>query len=115
MARYSGGPTVHRAMKGPRSTGSSLSSPQSWKSEVITTLSAIQQVRQACDHTELVTVKYARKAGLSWAEIAVALGVTRQAAWERWHEIDDTLPKGDAWGPASLNDSATSAFAAPSE
>jgi hypothetical protein len=45
-----------------------------------------------------------RKAGLSWAEIATALGVTRQAAWERWHEIDETLPKSDAWGPFSLND-----------
>ncbi|BAS11742.1 hypothetical protein AHiyo8_00450 [Arthrobacter sp. Hiyo8] len=77
-----------------------MSSPQSWKAEVTVTLEAIQQVRQTCDHTELTTVKYARKAGLSWAEIATALGVTRQAAWERWHEIDETLPKSDAWAPS---------------
>lgn len=38
------------------------------------------------------------KAGLSWAEIASALGVARQAAWERWHEVDETLPKSDALG-----------------
>lgn len=107
MARYSGGVTVHRAMKGPRVTGLSRSSPQSWKAEVVATLTAIQQVRQTCDHTELVSVKYARKAGLSWAEIANALGVTRQAVWERWHEIDETLPEGDAWGPSSLNDTAS--------
>ncbi|MCP1411921.1 hypothetical protein [Paenarthrobacter sp. A20] len=75
-----------------------------------TTLTAIQQVRQACDLTELRTVRYARKAGLSWAEIATALGVTRQAAWERWHEVDETLPKNDAWGPFSLNDEVPERF-----
>ena len=99
MARYSGGPTVHRAMKGPRWTGAALSDPQAWKAEVVTTLMAIQQVRQTCDHTELAAVKYARKAGLSWTEIAAALGVTRQSAWERWHEIDETLPEGGRVGP----------------
>ena len=75
-----------------------------------TTLTAIQQVRQACDLTELRTVRYARKAGLSWAEIATALGVTRQAAWERWHEVDETLPNNDAWGPYSLNDEVPERF-----
>jgi hypothetical protein len=87
--------------------GGSTGSPDSWKGEVLTTLYAIQDVRQHCDSTELLTVRYARKAGLSWTEIAAALGVTRQSAWERWHEIDQTLPKGDAWGPFSLNDPAT--------
>ena len=104
VARYSGGPAVHRAMKGPRWTSAALSNPQAWKAEVVTTLMAIQQVRKTCDHSELATVKYARKAGLSWTEIATALGVTRQSAWERWHEIDETLPDGDAWGPFSLNE-----------
>jgi hypothetical protein len=107
MARYSGGPTVHRAMTGPRWAGGATSSPQGWKDEVLITLMAIQQVRQSCERTEFMTVKYARKAGLSWTEIAAALGVTRQSAWERWHEIDETLPDGDAWGPFSLNDAAT--------
>jgi hypothetical protein len=104
MARYSGGPTVHRAMKGPRVTGSSMSSPQGWKTEVVATLMAIQQVRQTCDRTELTSVKYARKAGLSWTEIATALGVTRQAAWERWHELDETLSEDDALSTGSLTD-----------
>ncbi|WP_461165319.1 hypothetical protein [Arthrobacter sp. R4-81] len=58
-------------------------------------------------------MKYARKAGLSWAEIANALGVTRQAVWERWHEIDETLPKTDEWGPFSLNDTAPERFRRP--
>ncbi|WP_227471745.1 AsnC family protein [Paenarthrobacter sp. YJN-5] len=51
-----------------------------------------------------MTVKHARKAGLSWAEIATALGVSRQAVWERWHDIDATLPANDLWGPSALHD-----------
>ena len=85
---------MHRAMKGPRFIGSSRSSQEGWQAEIVATLKAIQQVRQTCDNTELVTVKYARRAGLTWAEIATSLGVTRQAAWERWHELDDTLHEG---------------------
>jgi len=85
-------------------TGSSVSSPDGWKREVVTTLGALQEVRRTCDHTELLTVRYARKAGLSWTEIAAALGVTRQSAWERWHELDETLPEGDSWGPFSLKE-----------
>ncbi|MGJ3192253.1 AsnC family protein [Paenarthrobacter sp. FR1] len=100
-------------MKGPRVTGVSRSSPQGWKAEVVTTLRAIQEVRQECDNTELTTVKHARKAGLSWAEIATALGVSRQAVWERWHEIDETLPKNDAWGPAALCDAGSEDGMAP--
>ena len=84
MARYSGSPTVRRAMKGPRMVGGSTGSPDGWKREVLTTLHAIQEVRQHCASSELLTVRYARKAGLSWTEIAAALGVTRQSAWERW-------------------------------
>ena len=54
------------------------------------TLTCIQEIRQKCDRTELSTVQQARKAGLSWTEIATALAVTRQSAWERWHELDET-------------------------
>lgn len=107
MARYGGSPAVLRAVKGPRTAGGSTSSPDDWRREVLTTLCAIQEVRQHCDCTELLTVRYARKAGLSWTEIAAGLGVTRQSAWERWHEIDETLPPGAAWGPASLRDPKT--------
>jgi hypothetical protein len=30
---------------------------------------------------------------LAAAQIATALGVTRQSAWERWHELDETRPQ----------------------
>lgn len=94
LARFSGGVTVHRAIKGPRNASGSWSSPDGWKSEILATLSAIGEVRRSCDSTELTTVRYARKAGLSWTEIAKALGVTREEAWKRWHEVDETLPPG---------------------
>jgi hypothetical protein len=77
MARHSGGPVTHRALTGPRRTGASLSSEEAWKDEVLPTLTSIQEIRQRCDRTELRTVQEARKAGLSWTEIATALGVTR--------------------------------------
>lgn len=88
MARYSGGVVTHRALTGPRRTGGSTSSPQAWKDEVLLTLQSIQAIRTKCDMTELATVRQAREAGLSWTEIATSLGVTRQSAWEHWHELD---------------------------
>jgi hypothetical protein len=90
MARYSGGPVTHRALTGPKRRYSDWTDEQ-WRQELLTTLSSIQQVRRKCDKTEIATVQTARKAGLSWTEIAGALGVTRQSAWERWHELDGTL------------------------
>ena len=90
MARYSGGPVTHRALTGPRRTGGAASSEAAWKHEVLYTLRCIQEIRQKCDRTELETVRHARRAGLSWTEIATPLGVTRQSAWERWHELDET-------------------------
>jgi hypothetical protein len=49
-------------------------------------------------------VRYGRKAGLSWTGIAAALGITREEAYERWPELDETLPEGDACGPFAVND-----------
>ena len=64
-------------------------SGEAWKQELRATLECVQQIRRKCDMTELRTVKLAREAGMSWTEIASILGVTRQAAWDRWHEMDD--------------------------
>jgi hypothetical protein len=79
MARYGGGPETYRALNGPRS-------PE--KHEVLRTLNAIREVRAKVDRSELVTVQTARQLGITWTEIATALGVTRQAAWERLREMD---------------------------
>ena len=53
-------------------------------------LADIGQVRHLLDQAELVAVRTARRHGKSWAEIAVRLGVTRQSAWERWRDLDET-------------------------
>ncbi len=46
-------------------------------------------VRRLLDQAEMVAVRTARRHGKSWAEIATRLGVSRQSAWERWHDLDD--------------------------
>lgn len=51
-------------------------------------LSDIGQLRRLLDEAELEAVRDARRAGKSWAEIAIKLGVTRQSAWERWRDLD---------------------------
>jgi hypothetical protein len=95
MARYSGGPVTHRALTGPKSRYPDWTDEQ-WRQEVLLTLSCVKQIREMCDHTELRTVREARKSGLSWTEIAGALGVTRQSAWERFHELDETLDRNES-------------------
>jgi hypothetical protein len=57
-------------------------------------LSDIGVVRRMLDQAELAAVRAARLHGKSWAEIATRLGVTRQSAWERWRDLDDS--PGDA-------------------
>lgn len=58
------------------------------KGEVLYTLTSIRDVRAKVDRSELETVRIARQLGISWTEIATALGVTRQSAWERLREMD---------------------------
>jgi DNA-binding Lrp family transcriptional regulator len=53
-------------------------------------LTDVGVARRLLDQAELVAVRTARQHGRSWAEIATKLGVTRQSAWERWRELDDT-------------------------
>jgi transposase-like protein len=56
----------------------------------LTWLSDIGVVRRILDQAELAAVRAARRHGKSWAEIATHLGVTRQSAWERWRDLDDS-------------------------
>jgi hypothetical protein len=53
-------------------------------------LADVGLVRHLLDQAELIAVRTARRHGKSWAEIATKLGVTRQSAWERWRELDET-------------------------
>jgi hypothetical protein len=92
MARYSGGPVTHAALTGPRPRRD-YESDEAWQTRLVSTLQSVREIRQKCDATELRTVRHARAAGMSWTEIATAVGVTRQSAWERWHELDEGLDR----------------------
>lgn len=48
-------------------------------------LRAVAGLRKLMDHLERTQVRAARSEGLSWAEIAKELGVTRQAAFKKHH------------------------------
>jgi hypothetical protein len=63
-------------------------SGQAGGGDPLAALSDIGQLRRLLDETELEAVREARRAGKSWAEIAIKLGVTRQSAWERWRDLD---------------------------
>ena len=54
-------------------------------------LQCVREVRDKINRTELATVRQAREARVSWTEIATSLGVSRQAAWERWHDVDEDI------------------------
>ena len=53
-------------------------------------------LRQLLEEAEAAGVGAARAGGRSWAEIAAALGVSRQAVWERWHPLDTSPPASTA-------------------
>ncbi|MGB6511521.1 MAG: PASTA domain-containing protein [Mycobacterium sp.] len=74
----------------------------------LASLSDIGVVRRMLDQAELSAVRTARLHGRSWAEIATHLGVTRQSAWERWRDLDDS-PRGEpqlSSESTALNDAA---------
>jgi len=49
-------------------------------------LEDIRFVRALLDTAERNAVRTARSHGQSWTDVASALGVSRQSAWERWRE-----------------------------
>lgn len=59
-------------------------------------LGDIQLVRRLLDLAEMNAVRAARRAGASWTDVATMLGVSRQSAWERWHEAAEPVPTGGA-------------------
>lgn len=51
-------------------------------------LSDVDLVRGLLERAEIVAVKTARSHGKTWAEIGTQLGMSRQAAWDKWREFD---------------------------
>jgi hypothetical protein len=58
--------------------------------DALEALCDIGLIRHLLDQAELGAVRTARRHGMSWAEIATKLGITRQSAWERWRDLDET-------------------------
>lgn len=50
-------------------------------------LEDIARLRPFLERAELDAVRRCRQDGVSWAEIATRLGVSRQSAWEKWRDI----------------------------
>lgn len=50
-------------------------------------------LRRALDQIEMTAVRVARQHSKSWTEIATTMGVTRQSAWERWRDLDESVPQ----------------------
>jgi PASTA domain len=76
----------------------------------LASLSDIGVVRRMLDQAELAAVRAARLHGKPWAEIATQLGVTRQSAWERWRDLDDSPGGGQSESSAEstvLSDAAS--------
>lgn len=60
----------------------------SWKRRLKTLAEAGERARIANQRVEQF-VKISRERGATWEQIASVLGVTRQAAWSRYHEHSD--------------------------
>jgi DNA-directed RNA polymerase specialized sigma24 family protein len=50
-------------------------------------LAATARLRRAADQLESVVVRRARVSGMSWAEIATCLGVSKQAVHQRYGRV----------------------------
>ena len=49
---------------------------------------------------EEAAVIEARQAGASWSAIGSVHGMTKQAAWDRWHQLDKLVDKATTKPPA---------------
>lgn len=86
----------HGVVTAIRSTG--RTDPPPWDTmsdaDVLGKLHLIRQTGQQVDDFLVEWVAMARSRRLSWAEIGKALGISRQAAWERFSRSD--APTADA-------------------
>jgi hypothetical protein len=63
--------------------------PRAGKARQLLVLSALERLRVLVDARIATTVEAGRREGATWAEIAAALGITRQSAHERYRRHAD--------------------------
>jgi hypothetical protein len=68
----------------------------------------VHLVRGLLDRAELVAVKTARH-DTSWSEIGTLLHITRQSAWESWHDLDEE-PAASSDGPWTTSPTPTTSI-----
>jgi hypothetical protein len=68
------------------------------RASAVDVLADITLLRQLLARAEARAVGAARREGRSWSEIAAAVGMSRQSAWERWRDLDAPLPDAPAVG-----------------
>ena len=76
----------------------------------LASLEAGVQIRRCLDHIAARAVEVARQKGATWEDIAEAMGVTRQAVYQKYrnqHEAPDMEDNGS--DPESLADASRSA------
>jgi hypothetical protein len=91
-------------------TRDSLGEPPLSRAEALELLALGEVIARKSGYGRQLTVRSARAAGASWAEIGVALGATRQSAWEahrRW--IDGQAAKHGAVGEIGFDAEDTAA------
>lgn len=54
------------------------------------TVSATQRALDVAQESLAAAVRAARNAGASWSEISLAAGLSRQAAFKRWRETEES-------------------------
>ena len=54
-------------------------------------LASVNASRSRLDEQERAIVKEARDAGLSWEAVAELFGVSRQAVWQRFAGVDESV------------------------
>ncbi len=58
----------------------------------ITALEAVVQIRRCLDEVEKRAVESARANGAAWSDLAEALGVTRQALYQKYRSLNGASP-----------------------
>jgi hypothetical protein len=61
--------------------------------DALETLRLVNRLRARADAIEAEAIRLARASRFTWAQIGAQYGLSRQAAFNRWHDIDEVDPR----------------------